>query len=440
MTIATKGVGAGKALLTDFGLARSFVMDERMTADGGLVGTPAYMSPEQAVGDGNILGPASDQYSLGIVLFELLTGKLPFIGGAMSVIVNKATQSTPASIANFRPELDPQLVAIVEQAIRYEPAERFPDVGALAAVLRSWLETGVAPPPDATPTRSAVAANVADLPRTSRARLLRRLSVVVAGCALAAAMWLGVSGQWKQNAAEDNSIPYSAGLAARHRLSGNLKIKFFPVPGDRRDGHPLKVGDESPLFNGQRVQLRVKLDAPAYVYIIWIGSDGKADPIYPWDFGHSKAGWKAPLVRESESASDEIRCPAEEKKAFRAAAGPAGMQHVVILARTTPLEPAGTLQSAFADLPHSPLTADRDVARYFDWSGGERVRCGLVRGLDRSLAAGELVDLGEADEVGDPADFDESNEPVLQLLKSRLQKFKFDLIKVWRFAQTESHG
>ena len=74
-------VGAGEPVVMDFGLAKQVEQpDQMLTGAGTKLGTPAYMSPEQVEGDLKRIGPASDIYSLGVILYELLTGQLPFIG------------------------------------------------------------------------------------------------------------------------------------------------------------------------------------------------------------------------------------------------------------------------------------------------------------------------------------------------------------------------
>lgn len=70
-------------------------MDSRLTMDGMLVGSPAYMSPEQAAGKSDEIGPASDIYSLGAILFELLTGIIPFCGNVAQVLASVLHESPP---------------------------------------------------------------------------------------------------------------------------------------------------------------------------------------------------------------------------------------------------------------------------------------------------------------------------------------------------------
>src|SRR5438034_176055 len=85
---------SGEAVIMDFGLARSLSGTGRLTATGAVVGTPAYMSPEQIMGRQTELGPTTDVYSLGVILFELLTGTLPFIG-PLEAVYGQILHGTP---------------------------------------------------------------------------------------------------------------------------------------------------------------------------------------------------------------------------------------------------------------------------------------------------------------------------------------------------------
>ena len=113
----------GRAVLTDFGLARPEQESQRLTSDGVVIGTPAYMAPEQAAGQPERIGPWTDLYSVGIVFFEVLTGKLPFEGTPVAVL-SKILHEPPAALSRVRPYLDSRLDAILLKALHKEPEGR----------------------------------------------------------------------------------------------------------------------------------------------------------------------------------------------------------------------------------------------------------------------------------------------------------------------------
>src|SRR5262249_13049475 len=109
----------GRAVLTDFGLARPDNDSEHLTDEGEIMGTVSYMAPEQAV-DADNVGAAADIYSLGVVLYRMLTGRLPFRGRKLQVLAQIASE-TPPPPSKFRPDLDPKLERIVLKAMERAP-------------------------------------------------------------------------------------------------------------------------------------------------------------------------------------------------------------------------------------------------------------------------------------------------------------------------------
>jgi serine/threonine-protein kinase len=133
------------ALVADFGIARGIghATDERLTGTGISIGTPAYMSPEQAVGSHEVDG-RSDQYSLSCVLFEMLAGEPPFASGLPQVIIARRMTDPPPRLSLWRPVVTPALERVVTKALAREPAERFRSADEFARALIATTPAGLA--------------------------------------------------------------------------------------------------------------------------------------------------------------------------------------------------------------------------------------------------------------------------------------------------------
>ncbi len=123
--------------LTDFGLA-SHQNASALTTEGAILGTPIYMAPEQAAGRFAAALPACDQYSLGTVLYELLTGRPPF-SGTNSVVLYHKLNTEPPHPRTIRPEIPPEVETICLRAMERIPEKRYPDCETMAVALRAWL-------------------------------------------------------------------------------------------------------------------------------------------------------------------------------------------------------------------------------------------------------------------------------------------------------------
>jgi serine/threonine protein kinase/tetratricopeptide (TPR) repeat protein len=152
---------AGRVVLLDFGLIAE--ASERSSIDGEIAGTPAYMAPEQATSQ--TVGPEADWYALGVVLYEALTGQLPFDGTTLEVLMNKQTETPPAPRA-VCPGVPADLDELCMRLLQFEPGAR-PPGAEVVRLLTPRSRTGSAPPLALTVTRGT--------PFVGRARELERL-------------------------------------------------------------------------------------------------------------------------------------------------------------------------------------------------------------------------------------------------------------------------
>ena len=246
-----------RAKVTDFGIARAGASD--MTQTGSIMGTAQYLSPEQAQGEA--VGAASDLYSIGIVLYEMLTGRVPFEGDTAVTIALKQVSELPVPPSHVNPEIDPALEAVVLRALEKEPAARFADADEFIAALEG-ARGGMMPPEGSATTAFAAVqeqpdgAVLAPLPPREQGRrwwLWALLAALLIAAAVIAAVML--------TRAETTPVPNvtgaEAGDAARRLRNDGFRPVIERVRNERpRDevigqeplpGTELEVGSEVAL-------------------------------------------------------------------------------------------------------------------------------------------------------------------------------------------------
>ncbi|HVE35506.1 MAG TPA: protein kinase [Gemmatimonadaceae bacterium] len=145
---------SGRPMVTDFGIARAVTEgDSRLTATGIAIGTPTYMSPEQAAGERTIDG-RSDLYSLGVVGYQMLTGEPPFTANSTPAILVKHISEQPTPLEQRRGDVPQDMARIIMTLLEKEPANRFPSASAVVVA----LDTGRMPPRPVTAAQPAPAA------------------------------------------------------------------------------------------------------------------------------------------------------------------------------------------------------------------------------------------------------------------------------------------
>jgi hypothetical protein len=131
---------SGHPHITDFGLAKRVEADAEMTISGAILGTPAYMAPEQALGRRGSITTATDVYGLGSVLYSLLTGRPPFVGDSVIDTLAKVREETPEPPRKFNAKVPRDLEVICLKCLEKDPRRRYSSAQALADDVRAWLE------------------------------------------------------------------------------------------------------------------------------------------------------------------------------------------------------------------------------------------------------------------------------------------------------------
>jgi WD40 repeat protein/tRNA A-37 threonylcarbamoyl transferase component Bud32 len=124
--------------ITDFGLAKRVENENRLTASGAILGTPSYMAPEQAEGKSKAIGPAADIYALGAILYEMLTGRPPFLGASALDTLQQIVTAEPVPPRRLQPQAPYDLETICLKCLQKDPQKRYADASALADDLRRF--------------------------------------------------------------------------------------------------------------------------------------------------------------------------------------------------------------------------------------------------------------------------------------------------------------
>jgi serine/threonine-protein kinase len=190
----------GRAMLTDFGVARAFASgtdsdgDSAVTRTGFVVGSPRYMSPEQAVGERELDG-RSDIYSLGLVGYEMFAGSAPFTGSSPMQVLTKQLTEAPPPLARPRPDLPEVITSTIDRALSKLPADRWSTAEEFARVLEGATPASPIAAAPRTTSATVVSTPVAvALPRRWPTRWLASAAVVVLAVAAAVLTWTRASG------------------------------------------------------------------------------------------------------------------------------------------------------------------------------------------------------------------------------------------------------
>ncbi|MFV2065995.1 MAG: serine/threonine-protein kinase [Pirellulales bacterium] len=332
----------GKPLVADFGLA----VDEReqRRRAGELAGTLPYMAPEQVRGDVHRLDGRTDIWALGVILYRILTGRLPFGGDSVEQLSDEIQHRAPKPPRQIDEKIAPELERIISKCCAKNVGGRYSTAADLAADLRRYCE------PEG--TRHAVEQDEAARP--SR-QVQHGLKVGNLGCAiaiLAACLFIVtlfvMPKRIDRNEVEPQGVAQPDGLRpeidALAPLEGTIDLRVWDPGNESRHGLSLHDPAARPLKTDDRVRIETRLNKPAYVYILWVDSEGTVLPLYPWQPGdwESRPSRESPVKQVSLPVADDEAWPLE---------GEPGMETLLMLVRESPLPAEVDLKQALSALP-----------------------------------------------------------------------------------------
>jgi eukaryotic-like serine/threonine-protein kinase len=369
----------GEPRLIDFGMARlrHAWTDCAQTSWGGTV---AYMAPEQARMEIDRIGPRSDIFALGSVLYFLLTGQAPFPGETQDEVWDRARRCDFEAGALGAAKVPCRLERIGLKAMAAEPADRYATAEVLAKALEAYLR---------------------------RPRLIAASALVL----LVPTVALGAWSHWQQVATSANPpIPIPQPAPDSPALAGELIVRVWSKDEGGKRGLKVDEPGALPLLAGELVHLEARLNQPAYPYLLWLDGQGHVSVLYPRldrKFGGT------PVVEHARATLDSP----EALDGGHRMKGPGGLETALLLVRSTPLPQSVDLTASIGPLPASPLRNELEVAVRGGDEGQavETLKVALNRGID------------EAQTI-------KIDDPLLQLMERLRTQNQFAVVKAVRFA------
>lgn len=375
----------GSPLLADFGLALHY--DNQPLHENELAGTVAYMSPEQIRGEAHWLDGRTDIWSLGVILYEMVVKRHPFRSDDRHKLGEEILSREPWSLRQIDPTIPVEFERIVTKCLSKRVADRYSSATDLVHSLRELLESDrppIAPPQSPDPAKKnwplAVGVGAALVmlllvasmstrsffPQDAQNQPVQR-SVESVNATPTNSSGAAVAAQQEQLANDPTPQPAEEQLSAvastQSRLLGSIDLFVWDPQNISRRGIGIRELGALPLRKGDQIRLNVSLNEAAYLYLLWIDSEGKTLPIYPWSPGH----WDT--LPASEKMVKTLSLPEVSDHGWPLE-GAAGMETLVVLARRSPLPNQVDLQAQFQNLPLQPMQNPRAIVWF---QGGKLV-------------------------------------------------------------------
>jgi YVTN family beta-propeller protein len=271
ITPSTESGGTDRVFLSDFGLTKRASSDSGITATGQFVGTLDYAAPEQF--EGKSLDARTDVYSLGCVLYECLTGEVPFPRDSQAALVYAHLMASPPAVKDKRPELPPAIDDVIAKALAKAPSDRYQSAGEVVEAAAEALGVGSAPP-STTPTRPASPPIPAPGRGRKRALALGGWAAIGAVFVLALVLLMrgggGKAGQAAHSSGASKLTDYVARIdASTRKMTAKIKVGKDPVA--------IAIGEGSAWVANEGDNTVSRLDPPTgRVTTIAVGREPRA--------------------------------------------------------------------------------------------------------------------------------------------------------------------
>ncbi len=332
----------GGPLVADFGLAVDETEQRRRSGE--LAGTLPYMAPEQIRGDVHRMDGRTDIWALGVILYQMLTGRLPFGGTSVKQLSDEIQHRHPKPPRQIDEKIAPELERIISKCCAKKVGDRYSTAADMAADLRSYLE------PQTTPQPTAQAGSSSHPQPTQslwQSRGLHYAIAILATCALLVSLlvvpMLLDRGEAKpQGVVHQDSVQRA--IENLPALKGTIDVRVWDPDDERRHGLSLHEPAARPLKTDDLVRVEARLSRPAYVYILWVDSAGTVLPLFPWQPGD----WGSRPLHESPVSQVSLPAAADEAWPLE---GATGIETLLVLVRDSPLPAEVDLKQALSSLP-----------------------------------------------------------------------------------------